>query len=78
MICTTGHSLWFLYINKWPTRGFWNRISLLCAFPVFPPQLVLSDQDHPLSTGGGGLGQEIFFIEKHVDRHLYLLSDIAE
>ena len=35
--CTTGHSLCFLCSNKWPTRGFWNEISLLCTFPVFPP-----------------------------------------
>ena len=34
VICTTGHSLCFIYINKWPTRGFWNRISY-CVLPVF-------------------------------------------
>ena len=39
--CTTGHSLCFLYSNKWPTRGFWNEISLLCTFPVFPPQIAM-------------------------------------
>ena len=34
--------------------------SVLVCLPVFPPQLVLSDQDFPMSTGGGRLGQENF------------------
>ena len=35
--------------------------SVLVCLPVFPPQLVLSDQDFPQSTGGGRLGQNFFF-----------------
>ena len=51
-----------LYVFYIIINGFWNRISLLCTFPVFPPQLVLSDQDFPLSTGGGRLeGKRKFF-----------------
>ena len=23
----TGHSFMLLYINKWPTRGLWNKLS---------------------------------------------------
>ena len=36
VICTTGHSLCFIYINKWPARGFWNRISCIVCFSSLP------------------------------------------
>ena len=80
--CTTGHSLCFLYSNKWPTRGFWNEISLLCTFPVFPPQLVLSGQDFPLSTGGGRLERKrnfFFLLNKEAHRlTVIVFSDTTE
>ena len=37
--CTTGHSL-YSYINKWPSRGFWNGISS-CVISVFPPHIYI-------------------------------------
>ena len=58
VLCTTGLSLYFNIINgRLEASGI---ESVLVCLPVFPPQLVLSDQDFPQSTGGGRLGQENF------------------
>ena len=31
--------LWFIYLNKWPTRGLWNIVSYCVLPPVFPPHI---------------------------------------
>ena len=59
VLCTTGLSLYFNIINgRLEASGI---ESVLVCLPVFPPQLVLSDQDFPQSTRGGRLGQKFFF-----------------
>ena len=63
MFCyITGQSLYFYICNKWPTRGLWNKLSycIIVCFSSISTTIGASDQDFPLSTGGGGLEERKF------------------
>ena len=57
----------FIYLINGRLEAYGMNSVLVC-FSSLPTTIGASDQDFPLSTGGGGLGKEMFFsTQEHMD-----------